>query len=88
MNTRLMVWLLAATLVVTGIAVDMRRLHANHVWLSLTEWTLICALVGAPAVIVYLILRQRVRRQLIEAAWALMGDGDKALSYAATGLSR
>ena len=78
MKNLMMIWLGLAMAVAFAIAVDMSRLHANSVGLSLTEWALLCACAGALAVVPYLILRQNVRQRLVDAAWALIGDESHA----------
>ncbi|WP_321926892.1 hypothetical protein [Paraburkholderia guartelaensis] len=70
----MLIWLGLALTTALAIAFDMRRLRVNYVWLSMTGWSLLCACAGAAAAIPYLALRWRVRRNLIAAAWALIGD--------------
>lgn len=74
MKSLILVWLLAAAATAIGIAFDMRRLRVNYIWLSLTGWAALCACAGAVTAVLYLIMRQSVRKQLIDAAWQLIGD--------------
>ncbi|MDE1142910.1 MAG: hypothetical protein V4793_25920 [Paraburkholderia tropica] len=73
MKVLVMIWLLAATFTVLGIAIDMRRLRAHRVWLPLRGWVVACACAGTFSALPYLFMRQRVRRKLIAAAWVLIG---------------
>ena len=72
------IWMLAAAIVVLGIALDMSRMRVNRVGLSVTGWALMCACAGVLAAIPYMILRRRVWQQLIDAAWTLMGNDRNA----------
>ncbi|MBN9407515.1 MAG: hypothetical protein J0H69_00060 [Burkholderiales bacterium] len=75
-----LLWLLCAVFSALAIAIDMRSLGATKVGLSLPTWGLVCTLVGPLAWVPYLVLRPTARQQLIDAAWAFIGDGSHPLS--------
>ncbi|WP_439889647.1 hypothetical protein ACS7SF_10005 [Ralstonia sp. 25C] len=68
------VWLSGVAVTALGIVFDMRRLRANRVGLPAAGWVFASACIGPVAGAVYLLQRRSVRRALIEAAWALVGD--------------
>ncbi len=73
-----MIWLVAAVPAALGIALDMRRLKVNRVGLSSRGWAVACVGTSAFALVPYAILRRRVWRKLIEAAWRFAGDSSHA----------
>lgn len=79
MKNLTMIWLCAAVSAALGIALDMRRLKVNRVGLSPPGWAAVCVCAGAFAVVAYLILRRRVWRKLIDAAWRFVGDSSYAI---------
>jgi hypothetical protein len=78
MKNLMMIWLCAATAAALGIALDMRRLKVNRVGLSPPGWAVACVFAGAFAAVPYLMLRRRVWRTLLNAAWKLVGDDSHA----------
>lgn len=74
MKNLMMIWLCAATAAALGIALDMRRLKVNRVCLSPLGWAVACVFASAFAALPYLMLRRRVWRTLLDAAWKLAGD--------------
>lgn len=79
MKNLMLVWLTAAVPAALGIALDMRRLKVNQVGLSLPGWAVVCMCASAFALVPYLILRRRIWRKLIDAAWRFVGDDSHAV---------
>ncbi len=67
-------WALGILVAALVIAIDMRRLGASRVGLSIPVWVAVCVVVGPGAWVPYLVARRTVRRRLIEATWAFIGD--------------
>ncbi|WP_225032310.1 hypothetical protein [Paraburkholderia sp. XV] len=78
MKTLTTLWVLAAALAALGIALDMHRLKVNRIGLSAPGWVLVCMVGTLPAVGLYLLLRARVWRTLLDAAWRFAGDGTQS----------
>ncbi|MEX3960311.1 hypothetical protein [Trinickia sp. EG282A] len=74
------VWVLAAASIAASIAIDMRHLAANRVWLSRSGWTFACICSGPVAGVVYLMFRRAARRALIASVWQIVG-GDSYPSH-------
>jgi hypothetical protein len=79
MKNLMMAWLSGAVPAALGIALDMHRLKVNQVGLSPSGWTVVCVSASAFTVVPYLILRRRVWRKLIDAAWNFVGDNSHAI---------
>lgn len=67
-------WMAMSALVAVSIALDMRQLRTNRVWLTLSAWLLVCAGSAGLAAVPYLLFRRAVRRDLVAAAMTLIGD--------------
>jgi hypothetical protein len=74
MKTLSMLLMLTATLSALGIASDMRRLKVNRVGLSPPGWVVACIFGNLIAVLLYLVVRRRVWKKLLDAAWHFVGD--------------
>lgn len=71
---KFLIWLTAALLVAAAISWDMRRLRVNRVGLSAPAWWALCVL-GWPLVVpAYLLIRPKVRREVIASVWHYVGD--------------
>jgi len=79
MKNVMVVWLTAAVPAALSIALDMRRLKVNRVGLSPRGWAVVCMCASAFALVPYLILRRRIWRKLIDAAWHFVGDNSHAI---------
>ena len=79
MKNLVIVWLSAAVPTALGIALDMRRLKVNQVGLPPRGWAVACVCASAFAVVPYLVLRRRVWRTLIDAAWHFVGDSSHTI---------
>ncbi|UZF20934.1 hypothetical protein LG939_05550 [Ralstonia pseudosolanacearum] len=73
------IWLCSAAVTAFAIVIDMRRLRANRVGLPAAGWVFASACVGPVAGALYLVRRRRMRRHLIAAAWALVGNASQSV---------
>lgn len=81
-----LIWLMGALAVAGAITWDMRRLRVNRVGLPSPAWWALCV-PGWPLVILaYLVLRRKVRRQLVASVWHYVGDEHAAPSLRHTRL--
>lgn len=71
------IWLSGAAVTALGIVLDMRRLRANRVGLPPAGWVFASACVGPIAGVAYVLQRRIMRRCLIDAAWALVGNANQ-----------
>ncbi|AYQ43404.1 hypothetical protein BLA9940_00026 [Burkholderia aenigmatica] len=69
-----LIWLGCAIATGCAIALDMHRLRAHSVGMTLGGWIVASVCTGPLAGVIYLSRRRTARRTLIDAAWTIVGD--------------
>lgn len=69
-----LLWVVAALMFTSGIAIDMRCLGLRGLHIRARTWFLLSVAVGPISVVIYMCKRQSLRRRLMDAAWRLIGN--------------
>jgi hypothetical protein len=69
-----MVWSAGVVATIAVIRLDMKRLAARRVGVSLTSWAALCLCAWPLAGMAYLVRRRTAQEGLTQAAWQLVGD--------------
>ena len=69
-----LIWLTGALAVAAAVSWDMRRLRVNRVGLHAPAWWALSVLAWPLVIPAYLLIRPKVRREVIASVWHYVGD--------------